>query len=214
MTSAPRLVAPEPPADLAKINLPLARTRRQWFRMAADKEHSPLHWSRLGRYRFDSPGARWGVCYLAESVPAAFQEIWGDQIRSRRLDWSDLGRKIVWQIAVAPKLNTLELAGEALTTIRATLQCFTGSYPKSQRWGAALMEHPIELDGLEYLGRRSGGHCLALFGDEKKERPHQKDIVTKKLGPLSQWKGLWPFLDRIQVRVAHLPSNPPAGTWE
>lgn len=214
MTSAHRLVAPEPPADLAKINLPLAPTRRQWFRMTAGKARSPLHWSRLGRYRFDSPSARWGVCYLAESVVAAFQEIWGDQIRSRRLDWQELEQKVVWQIAVSPGLRTIELAGETLITIKSTLQCFTGGYPKSQRWGAALMDHPVELDGLQYLGRRSGRHCVALFGDEKNERPHQKEIVTKKLGQLSHWKGLWPFLDRIQARVAHLPAKPPAGTWE
>jgi RES domain len=214
MTSARRLIAPEPPADLAKINLPLAPVRRQWFRMTADKERSPLHWSRLGRYRFDSSSARWGVCYLAESVVAAFQEIWGDQIRSRRLDWHELERKIVWQITVSSSLRTIELAGETLITIKGTLQCFTGSYPKSQRWGAVLMDHPAELDGLQYLGRRSGRHCVALFGDEKNEKPHQKEIVTKKLGQLSQWKGLWPFLDRIRVRVAHLPAKPPAGTWE
>jgi len=214
MTSAHRLIAPEPPADLSQITLSLAPTRRQWFRMTTDKERSPLHWSRLGRYRFDSPSARWGVCYLAESVPAAFQEIWGDQIRSKRLDWRDLERKIVWQIAASPHLRTIELAGETLTALKATLQCFTGSYPKSQRWGAALMEHPLDLDGLQYLGRRSGRHCLALFGDEKDERPHQKELVPQKRGPLSHWKGLWQLLDRTQVRVAHLPAKPPSGDWE
>lgn len=214
MTSAHRLVAPEPPADLSKINLPLAATHRQWFRMTADKERSPLHWSRLGRYRFDSPGARWGVCYLAESVPTAFQEIWGDQIRSKRLDWHELERKIVWRISVSAHLHTIELAGETLTAIKATLQCFTGSYPKAQRWGAALMDHPSDLDGLQYLGRRSGRGCLALFGDDKNERPHQKELATKKLGPLSRWKGLWPFLDRVQIRIAHIPTKLPLGTWE
>jgi hypothetical protein len=54
---------------------------------------------------------------------------------------------------------------------------------------------------------------LALFGDEKDERLHQKELVPKKLGPLSHWKGLWPFLDRIQVRIANLPSKPPSGDW-
>ena len=47
-----RLVAPEPPADLAGISLPLAVTATPWFRLVPRDFSSPLYWSREGRYRF------------------------------------------------------------------------------------------------------------------------------------------------------------------
>jgi len=213
-TSARKLIAPEPPADLAQIELALTRTPRVWVRLAPREARSAIRWSQHGRYRFDSPDAKWGVCYLAESIPTAFQEIWGDQIRrARRLDFLDLAAMTVWQMEVASTLHTIELAGETLTAMKATLQCFVGSYAKSQRWGAALMEHPANLDGLQYLGRRSGRRCLALFGDAKKAKPHQSELVVRKLGRLIDWKGFWPFLDRIHVRVAHLPDKPSSESW-
>lgn len=214
-TSARRVVAPDPPADLERIELPLAPTPRLWFRLTRREASSPLHWSRQGHYRFDSPETKWGVCYLAESIHVAFQEVWGDAIRrSRRLDWEDLEPMVAWQVSVSPALRTIELAGETLAVIKGTLQSFVSGYPKSQRWGGAFMEHPARLDGLQYLGRRSGRHCLALFGNAKPPMPHQKRLSVKKLGQLIHWKSLWPLLDRIHVRIANLPAKPPTGDWQ
>ena len=213
-TSARRLVAPEPPADLATVALPLAVTATPWFRLTPRTYPSPLYWSRSGRYRFDSPTAKWGVCYAAESIPAAFQEVWGDEIRrARRLDWDDLEPMNAWRITVAPSLRTIELAGETLAVVKGTLQSFVGSYAKSQRWGQAFMNHPDDLDGLQYLGRRCGRTCLALFGDETNPKPHQAALRCEKLGALANWKNLWPLLDQIQLRIAHLPAVPPPGEW-
>ena len=210
-TSGRRIVPPEPPADLASISIPAADTPATWYRIT--RFPSPVFWSRKGIYRFDSADAKWGVCYAAESVSAAFQEIWGDELRrGRRVDWLDLEPMRVWQIDV-PDLRTIELAGETLSLLKATLQCFVGGYGLSQRWGAALMTHPGDYDGLLYLGRRCGRRCLALFGDDRAPRPHQAALETTNLGSLVTWKGLWPFLDRIQVRVGNLPSTAPRGTW-
>lgn len=206
---ARKLLAPEPPADLAGISLPLAVTSAPWFRLVPRHFSSALYWSREGRHRFDSPAAKWGVCYAAESIPAAFQEIWGDEIRrGHRLDWKDLETMMAWQITVPPSLRTIELAGETLAVVKGTLQSFVGSYATSQRWGQALMAHPADLDGLQYLGRRCGRTCLALFGDEMAPKAHQAALHAKKLGAMVNWKPLWTFLDRIEVRVAHLPSTP------
>ncbi len=72
------VVAPEPPAELGDIALPLADIPDTWFRLSSRRYPSPLFWSRLGRYRFDSEGARWGVCYAAGSIPSAFQEVFGN----------------------------------------------------------------------------------------------------------------------------------------
>ena len=211
-TSAHKILAPEPPTDLASIPLTLSAAASTWFRLVPTP-FSPLRWSRQGRYRFDSPAAKWGVCYAAESIPSAFQESWADQIRSARLDWSDLTPIIAWQSFVPPTLRTIELAGPTLTAIRGTLQCFVGNYDKSQRWGQALMAHPANLDGLQYLGRRSGRNCLALFGDKTSPKAYQPTLRVQKLGPLVTWSQLWPFLDSIKVRIAHIPAAPPAAAW-
>jgi len=120
---------------------------------------------------------------------------------------------IAWQISVAPSLRTIELAGETLAVVKGTLQSFVGGYAKSQRWGQALMAHPADLDGVQYFGRRCGRTCLALFGDDKTPKAHQAALHVKKLGAMVNWKSLWTFLDRIQVRVAHVPSVPPAADW-
>lgn len=88
----------------------------------------------------------------------------------------------------------VELFGETLTVIRATLQCFVSDYPLSQRWGVALMKHPADLEGLVYRGRQCGQDCLAMFGDELCPRPYQKQLTFTKLGELELWDGFWPMI--------------------
>jgi hypothetical protein len=143
-TSAPeRVVAPDPPARLGDIALPLGDTPDTWFRLSARRCPSPLFWSRLGRYRFDSKDARWGVSYAAGSILSAFQEVFGNAIRHRApLDWSEVQEVSVWCITTPSSFRGIHLFGETLTVIDATFQCFVSSYPKSQRWGSAFMEQP------------------------------------------------------------------------
>jgi hypothetical protein len=203
-----RVLAPEPPVELGNIQLALTQVPTTWFRFSPSRYPSPIFWSRQGLYRFDSPDARWGVCYAASSVVAAFQEVFGDKLRhGKPLDWTEIKKISVWLINTSSKLRGLELFGENLTLIHATLQSFVSSYSKSQRWGAALMNHPADLDGLVYLGRKSGSICLAMFGDEIKPRPYQGEIQVTRLGQLSDWKELWPMLDRLQVRLISMPMS-------
>jgi hypothetical protein len=82
----------------------------------------------------------------------------------------------------------------------SALQCFVSSYPESQRWGAALMEHTADLDGLVYIGRRCGTSCLAMFGDTDSPRRYQNELRTATLGELQFWDEFWPMLDRLGVR--------------
>lgn len=208
-TSEPsRVVAPEPPIRLAQIKLSPGRVSTIWFRLSSKRDVSPIFWSRLGRYRFDSPAARWGVCYFASSIVPAFQEVFGDKIRhGTPIDWTEINDLCVWCVAIPSGLRGLELFGENLSVIHATLQCFVSSYPKSQRWAAALMNHPIDFDGVVYLGRRCGAPCLAMFGDTDSPRPYQEDLKNKRLGLLSAWDELWPMLDRLGVRLSSIPAT-------
>ena len=209
-TSARRLIPPQPPSDLASIKLEFERTfPLVWYRITERKYRSCLYWSRDGKYRFDSPAAKYGVCYAGSTIAASFQEIWGDRVRHKApIDWLEFASKNIWRIEI-PQCGILTLAGPTLTTIRASLQCFTGSYKTSQNWGAALMLHPAGLDALQYIGRRSGSQCLVLFGDSTRAKLYQANILTTRLGPLVQWKGFFPLRTQLRVRIGNLPATRP-----
>ena len=213
-TSAPRLVSPQPPSDLASIDLELERTfPLVWYRITERKYPSCLYWSREGKYRFDSSAAKHGVCYAGSTITTSFQEIWSDRVRHKApIDWLDFASKDVWKIEL-PRCAILTLAGPTLTTICASLQCFTGSYKTSQNWGAALMLHPAEIDALQYIGRRSGSHCLAFFGDLNRAKPYQASIAATRLGPLVQWQGFFPLRTQLRVRISSLPTTRPPVTF-
>jgi RES domain len=208
-TSAPkRVIAPEPPAWLGEIALALADIPDTWFRLSSRRYSSPLFWSRRGRYRFDSKDARWGVCYAAGSILSAFLEVSGNKIRHwAPLDWNEVRDVCVWRITTPSSLRGIHLCGETLTVIDATLQCFVSSYPKSQRWGAALMDHAADLDGLVNIGRRCGNPCLAMFGAANSPRRYQSDLQTAMLGELQFWDEFRPMLDRLGVRLTSMPKD-------
>lgn len=203
-----RLVPPEPPARLGAVSLTPKETPGAWFRLTPRRYDSPLFWSRSGTYRFDSPSAKWGVCYAANSITAAFQEVFGTKIRhGKAVDWPEIADISVWRIMTPQAFSALSLFGETLARIDATLQCFVSSYPLSQRWGAALMNHPADMDGLVYFGRRCGAQCVALFGDAAKPRRYQSALKTERLGDFVHWGDFWPLLDRLDVRISSLPSK-------
>jgi RES domain len=215
-TSEPkRIVAPEPPTWLSEAPLSLANVSNRWFRFSPKRYPSPIFWSRQGIYRFDSPNARWGVCYLANSIVGALQEVFGDKITYRKpLDCKEIEQRSVWLVRTPDTLRGVELFNQNLSVIGATLQCFVSSYPKSQRWGAALMRHPADLEALVYMGRKSGAPCLAMLGDSENQRPYQSLLQTQRLGALSDWEELWATLDRFHVRLLSMPaSRKKTRTW-
>ncbi len=208
-TSGPkRIVAPEPPTWLSEAPLSLAKVAGTWFRFSPKRYPSPIFWSRKGIYRFDSPDARWGVCYLASSIVGALQEVFGDKIAYRKpIDRKEIEQRSVWLVRTPDTLKGFELFNQNLSVIGATLQCFVSSYPKSQRWGAALMRHPAALEALVYMGRKSGAPCLAMLGDSNNERRYQSLLQTQRLGALSNWEELWTTLDRFHVRLSSMPAS-------
>ena len=215
-TSARRLIAPQPPVDLDSIPLPTETAPSLvWYRIIDRTHRSGLFWSSQGKYRFDSPNARHGVCYAGGTITASFQEIWGDRARKQSpIDWAEFTAADVWRLELPSTAKLLSLTGPNLTAIRATLQCFTSSYATSQNWGAALMKHPADLDGLLYIGRRCGSVCVALFGDSSDPKPYQARLMETRLGPLVQWKRFFPLRTRLRLRIARLPPVRPPDTFD
>jgi hypothetical protein len=203
-TSEPKPIrAPEPPRDLASRTLPAGSLpQRSWWRLHNTARPGALFWSRLGVFRFDSPGAPWGVSYFGSSVATAFLEVFGDRIRTNpRISLELIRQYQIVEVQPAADARVVALEGVAVARIGATLNCFCGSYPLSQRWGAALMAHPAQIDGLVYLGRRSGARCLALFGDETKPKPHQHRLRTTEHGPLENSLEFWQLADQLKLGV-------------
>lgn len=198
-----RIRAPEPPKNLANRSLPVGAVRRtSWVRLHDRTFPNPPYWNQAGKYRFDSPAAEFGVFYSGQDLTTAFLEVFGDKVRhSRRLALSQIERYDIYSVEVPAQLKVLTLEGSNLAKIGATLGCFAGSYPLSQRWGAALMAHPANVDGLVYLGRRSGAHCLALFGNEAPVKAYQRALSISSTGALADNLEFWQLADTLGLAV-------------
>jgi len=198
-----RIRAPEPPKDLAERELPVGGLPQEaWMRLNDRRFREPLNWSRDGKFRFESAGAPFGVFYSARDLTTAFLEVFGDKIRhSRRIARAAIERYDVYAVKPAANLKILTLEGANLAKIGATLGCFSGSYPLSQRWGARLMAHPDQLDGLVYLGRRSGAQCLALFGEENAPKEHQASLMLSRIGRLHESLEFWQLAEDLKLAV-------------
>jgi hypothetical protein len=68
-----------PPADLRNRTVPLAGIPVQLFRLNLIRHRDPVHWSKQGRYRFDSATAKYGVFYTSAAVETAILEVFGDR---------------------------------------------------------------------------------------------------------------------------------------
>ncbi len=102
-----------------------------------------------------------GVLYAGRDLATAFLEVFGDKIRhSRRLARTAIERYDVYAVKTAANLNVIALEATNLAKIGATLGCFSGSYPLSQRCGAVLMQHPDRIDELG-LSRSAFGRALS-----------------------------------------------------
>src|SRR6266542_4449644 len=200
MATAAKLYPPRPPSELSGLDMPIhALASPIFYRLTDTKYPSPLYWSKSGKYRFDSPTAKWGVCYAGETIASAFQEVYSGEIRKGHLNYNDVAVHQVWEIVVPAAIKTIELSGPTITNIRATIQCFTGRYTLSQEWGRALMLNKDDLDGLIYIGRRCGKPCIAMFGSDapNEKLPYQIAITVRSLGLIIEWRGFWSLMNQL-----------------
>lgn len=195
--------APEVPKNFNQRQLPAVQVPvRTWWRLHDRMFSTPIYWNRSGKYRFDSKDAAFGVFYSGESIASVFLEIFGDKVRhSRRLAFSQINRYDIYRIEVPSHLKVLILEGVNLAKIGATVGCFVGSYPLSQRWGMALMNHHENIDGVIYIGRRSGSRCLALFGDDAHPKEYQNTLTAKFVKPLADSLEFWQVADELELAV-------------
>ena len=159
-----------PPTDLEDRAPKLYQPTGKWYRVVpSDFAKSPLYFGNHGTGRFDHQDGTFGVCYLGDTPEAAFAETLNRLLEDGKfLQLSEAKSKILFEFEFTGEADCIDLSGVGLSTVGATLECFTrtgtSGYADSQEWGRQLMEHPANAAGLHYLGRRAGESCLALFG--------------------------------------------------
>ncbi len=154
---------PDPPTDLATRSLPLLVTTEPWFRIHR-LHYAPLYFGTSGDGRFDVPGGKTGVLYVAADEAGAFIETLGHVTGTRVLTLSALRSRAIAEIAVRRPLRLVDLTGPRLAQLGADERLCAGDYTIAQRWSAAFVRHPQKPDGLYYRSRHDPQRaCAAIY---------------------------------------------------
>jgi hypothetical protein len=195
------MVPTNPSAGARSRRLPLASVPGKLIRLSLRKYSDPIHWSKLGIHRFDSPAAPYGVLYTSNSVETAILEVFGDQWRTiRQVRFNDLEQYDVCELAnTSLSLRVVNATGKHLNRLGTDSKFFaTTDYADTQSWARSFMTHPQEPAGIRYNSRKNPRLInYALFG-----RPEAKAAVELvRRYRLTQYGALYPFLLSYDVAV-------------
>ncbi|MGP3699631.1 RES family NAD+ phosphorylase [Rhodobacter sp. NSM] len=170
--------APLPPADLALRRLPITE-------IGSDADLFRVHRSGLDPvfygpgaglppvYRFDSPGGRFGVLYLAPGPDAALVETLLRQPQRLTVDYREIAVRSLSILRANRPLRLVAAQGANLSRLGTTAALATGPYDPCGAWADALFDHPETPDGLLFSSRHNPDEtCIALF--------ERKDIVLTR----------------------------------
>lgn len=196
----------QPPGTASHSCLKVVTIRRgtKLFRISHSVQPTPLYFNPNQSGRYNSPAGEYGVCYMADSVDAAFAESLGHSVATRYapsqkkvIAESDLAAFHAYQIEVEETLHVGELNGSGLPRLNLDNNINTSPKPYTipQQWSHWIYNHPDHLDGIRYHSRHlSGSRCEALF-----DRCAPK-LAVQDLGPLIDWscpksgKDIWDLL--------------------
>lgn len=174
---------PWPPDDCAELALRLTagselgaefRPGEAWFRSGRE----PLNRAAVKdapRYRFDCPvstdgSPRFATWYGSRTRVGALCEVFGDgrrfvslpDRRKRRLGAAAWARELHFLDLRAPYVLGLDTRHAPGLDNRIGS---TGRYRLTRAWARAIHDCDDSVDGLVYVGRKSGDLCVALFAD-------------------------------------------------
>jgi RES domain len=182
-----------PPADLRNQKVPLAGIPVQLFRLNLIRHRDPVHWSKQGRYRFDSATAKYGVFYTSAAVETAILEVFGDRwIQERYLAQSDLMQYEVCKLEIRSGFEAVNAVGRNLNRLGTDSNLFASTdYQFSQAWGREFMIHPQCPSGIRYHSRKNPRRIdYALFGTDML----RTSIKVSERYPLRSYPRLYSFL--------------------
>jgi hypothetical protein len=194
------MVPTDPSSGWASRRLPLVPLARKLIRISLRKYPDPLHWSKLGVHRFDSPAAPYGVLYTSNSVETAILEVFGDQWRSsRQVGFKDLEQYDVCELGNHLPLIVVNATGKHLNRLGTDSNFFaTPDYSTTQSWARSFMTHPQEPTGIRYNSRKNPRLInYALFGTPETKAA----IELVRRYPLIKYAALYPFLLSYDVAI-------------
>ncbi|HYY31534.1 MAG TPA: RES family NAD+ phosphorylase [Chthoniobacterales bacterium] len=156
----------DPSAVLKSQHLPLTSLEGTLHRISHQKFVDPIYWSRRGRYRFDSPTAKYGVLYTGRTFETALLEVFGDQWVTLRITARDFLKEFdICEIGLERRLKVVNLSGKQLNRLGTDANIFASfAYDVTQRWASIFMDHPDAPHGIRYPSRKNQRlHNFALF---------------------------------------------------
>jgi hypothetical protein len=160
----------------------------------------PIHWSKLGVHRFDSPVASYGVLYASNTVETAILEVFGDQwAEFHEIDSADLALFDVCELLVTSPLKVVNATGRHLNRLGTASGFFASTdYSKTQAWARSFMTHHQAPHGIRYNSRKNPARInYAVFGT----REAQAAIQVERRYPLPDHPDLYRFLLSYDVTL-------------
>jgi hypothetical protein len=149
-------------------------------------------------HRFDAPDAEFRVCYLGDSLEAAFVETFIRGSGTRLVALRDLRARFATGLSLTREVRLARLHSEGLVRLGLSADVpHLHPYSDCQALALDLWRHADEVDGIEYRSRWDDSrHCVALF-----------DRAADALGTfdsgivLENASILRPVLKRYEVRI-------------
>ena len=157
---------PLPTKNFDRVQLPISKIDNQtYYRLNPVNYTSAIYFDRSGRGRYDSPSVAYGICYLGESLEAAFIECFGRQLGVRFLSQEFIKTRNLFTIKSNKPLTLVDLFGSGLSKIGADSRLTGGNnYQLSRSWAEAIYHHPQQVDGIRYYSRHDNTQlCCGLF---------------------------------------------------
>ena len=174
---------PLPPENFNQLKLPLSynhgfdyyRLNRVgynsaiYFDAAHTRRSSPPATTRRrkpprGEGRFDGAKQSYGICYLGETIEAAFIECFGRELGIKFLTQEFIKSRNLFIINSERQLKLVDLFGSGLAKLGADKRLTGGDYDLSRQWAEAIYQHPERVDGIRYYSRHDDTQlCCGLF---------------------------------------------------
>jgi hypothetical protein len=191
---------PLPSPELSQRTLPGRKPPRTLIRLSRQEFRDPMFWSTKGKYRFDSPTARYGVLYTAATLEGAILEVFGDRWLEYRAVSEQLLRSYnLVKLRVGPGLWLVNTLGRNLVSAGIDARLFASTdYEKTQAWGRAFMEHSRNFDGILYHSRKNPRQSNCAFFETESA---QKAITIGETVSLIDTNDLYPILERYEIKL-------------
>lgn len=114
--------------------------------------------------RFDGQEQSYGICYLGETIEAAFIECFGRELGIKFLTQEFIKSRNLFIINSERQLKLVDLFGSGLAKLGADKRLTGGDYDLSRQWAEAIYQHPERVDGIRYYSRYDDTQlCCGLF---------------------------------------------------